>query len=700
MNINISVLFVNSIGKKKWGGGEKWILYTALGLKEKGHQVKIATRKNSVLYNKALAFGIQVINISYTTDFSLFSAIRLRKYFKRNQTDVAICSLNRDVRVVGGSCKFLTNRPKVIGRQGVQLINNKWKYRFTYKNFSDGILTNSNSLKNIYDSYQWWDDSFVKVIYNGVKNAQSVQKFDFEKFTKLDTDTKVIISAGRLNKQKGFEYLIESAIESKKNKKNWKYFIAGTGRQYRKLKNLIENNNLSDTVYLIGFQDNINSLFTRADVFVLASLYEGMPNVLLESMINKIPVVSTPVNGAKELITDGETGLFIKPKNAQSIYEKLNYLFENKEVLNNIAIQGQQYVIENFTHSNAVDKVHSYLTEVVLRETDKPSSEFFKKLLKSYYSIVSVKHKNVKAWYYLKNFIRIKTHKQFKSKGLNKILKTANQYDSKYLEERVNYYNRLTDKSELTEGYIHLRDFVYTKEMQTYFFDTWKYTRFFNPNCKIKYEFGDVTHIPKEPAIVKSRPIHENNHNSILLNLNKIRHFAFVKDNLPFARKLNKIVWRGNIWTYQPQRISFLEKHFNNPYCNIGHTNKADIETPWKVEKLTIHEQLKYKFILSIEGNDVATNLKWVMSSNSIAVMPTPKFETWFMEGTLIPDYHYIHIKDDYSDLNEKMEYYINNPDKAEIIRQNANNFVHQFKNRRREDLISVLVLQKYFNKN
>lgn len=78
----------------------------------------------------------------------------------------------------------------------------------------------------------------------------------------------------------------------------------------------------------------------------------------------------------------------------------------------------------------------------------------------------------------------------------------------------------------------------------------------------------------------------------------------------------------------------------------------------------TIREHLDYKFIMAIEGNDVASNLKWVMSSNSLAVMPRPTCETWFMEGTLIPDYHYIEVKDDFSDLEEKLNYYIAHPEK------------------------------------
>ncbi len=319
-------------------------------------------------------------------------------------------------------------------------------------------------------------------------------------------------------------------------------------------------------------------------------------------------------------------------------------------------------------------------------------------LKKTYSKLVTIKHKNLKPIYYLKNFIRLKFLPQFAHNKLDKKLKSLSNYDQEYINFRVNYYNKLEDKFTFSQEIKTLQDFIYTGKEKTYFFDAWKFTRYFKPEYKFSYEFGDVTKIPNNPSIVKSRPINGNNVNSILLNLNRIRHFIFVNENKPFVKKKNQIVWRGNIWSYQPQRVDFLEKHFSNPLCNIGHVNNTDIESNWFKEKLTIDEQLQYKFILSIEGNDVATNLKWIMSSNSIAVMPTPKFETWFMEGTLKPDYHYIHIKDDYSDLNDKLEYYIQNPNKADEIRKNANEYVVQFKNKKREELISLLVLKKYFH--
>ena len=68
------------------------------------------------------------------------------------------------------------------------------------------------------------------------------------------------------------------------------------------------------------------------------------------------------------------------------------------------------------------------------------------------------------------------------------------------------------------------------------------------------------------------------------------------------------------------------------------------------------------------------------------------------MEGTLIPNYHYIEVKDDFSDLEERLTYYIEHPKEAEAIIQHAHEYVDQFRDEAREKLISLLVLKKYFD--
>lgn len=230
-----------------------------------------------------------------------------------------------------------------------------------------------------------------------------------------------------------------------------------------------------------------------------------------------------------------------------------------------------------------------------------------------------------------------------------------------------------------------------------YFFDTYEFTRYFNQAFRWLMKPGDVTTVPPAPTIVKSRPVEGDNANSVLLKLNKVRHFFFVNDPIPFAEKEYKIIFRGDA-NGKPGRIRFFEKWFGHPLCDLVDTASHSVNpAEWKGTGMSVEEHLKYRYILALEGVDVASNLKWVMSSNCIAVMPRPTYETWFMEGTLVPDYHYIEIKPDYSDLLERTQYYSDHPDEAEAIIRHAHEYVEQFKNKEREDLLSLMVIDRYF---
>ena len=171
----------------------------------------------------------------------------------------------------------------------------------------------------------------------------------------------------------------------------------------------------------------------------------------------------------------------------------------------------------------------------------------------------------------------------------------------------------------------------------------------------------------------------------------------FVDDKIPITSKKNLAIFRGKIRSSRI-RTKFLEMYINHPLCDCGVVGKEEgVPLEWITPKKTIREHLEYKFVFALEGNDVASNLKWIMSSNSIAVMTRPTCETWFMEGRLIPDYHYIEIKDDFSDLEEKLTNYMDNINADENIIKNAHEYVMQFRDLKREKLISLLVLEKYF---
>ena len=309
--------------------------------------------------------------------------------------------------------------------------------------------------------------------------------------------------------------------------------------------------------------------------------------------------------------------------------------------------------------------------------------------------LVNRKYKNNRPIYYARAILREVFPDCFLRIQLNSKLKKQVDFDIEYIQKRVNYYCKLESCKPPFNFLVPLSEFKIPPRIRAYYFDSYEYTRFFNKKLRAAFLPGDINHVPDFPTILKSRPIGDYNTNSVILNLDKIRHFMFVNDKKPFFGKKNMLVGRGAVT--QPHRKRFLEMYFNHPLCNVGQVNKDDQGSRYLVEKMTIDEQLEYKFILSLEGNDVATNLKWVMSSNSLAVMPRPKYETWFMEGTLVPNYHYLLIEDDYSDLEERLTYYIEHTEEAMDIVKNANEYVNQFRNKKREDVISLLVLDKYF---
>lgn len=361
------ILLLNSIGKSKWGGGEKWMILAAKGLISKGHQVVIGCRPHSELGKKAQANNIPVFEISIGSDLSLSGAVKLYRYGRQHKVDVIIGCQNKDVRIAGVIRRFIGN-PVVLSRQGVRLIRNNLKYRLTFLPFCEGIITNTITLKNEYDSFGWWDDAFVKVIHNGVEVSdwQSVG-FDYHAFINGQcSKPKIVLSAGRLATQKGYDLLIDAAAEVCCQRSDVFFFIAGKGKLKKELTQQIVDKGLSDRVFILGFQRDLGSLFNGADLFVLSSLYEGMPNVVMEAMANRVPVVSSEVNGVSELLGVNNCGIIIPPGDSKALRDAIIRFFqmENPQLMIDNAYERIQ---DLFSVSRMVDELEDYLESKIVK---------------------------------------------------------------------------------------------------------------------------------------------------------------------------------------------------------------------------------------------------------------------------------------------------------------------------------------------
>lgn len=306
--------------------------------------------------------------------------------------------------------------------------------------------------------------------------------------------------------------------------------------------------------------------------------------------------------------------------------------------------------------------------------------------------------KNPKFVYYISAYARLCTPLPLLRPRLDRLDSEVDaRPDSDYIRQRADYYCKAVsypdvDPRQWREASVELCRQPMTRQ-KVYYLDSMWLARYFDPHLRWHLESGDVNYVPAVPSIAKSRPIGGDNSRAVLLKLDRVRHFIFADDHKAWRDKADRVIFRGKVKDKEP-RLEFLRRWAASPRVDAGSVDR--VPTPWTRPKLTIAEHLDYRYIMAIEGNDVASNLKWVMSSNSIAVMPKPTCETWFMEGRLKPNYHYIEVKPDFSDLMERLDYYSAHPDEAEAIIRHAHEWVSQFRDSRREKLIQLLVMRKY----
>lgn len=319
--------------------------------------------------------------------------------------------------------------------------------------------------------------------------------------------------------------------------------------------------------------------------------------------------------------------------------------------------------------------------------------------MKSIFSRVG-KGKNSKLLYFIREYSRRLVPPIFCRMMRGSMLKKLeHRQDYPELLKRIDYYCGIDDPGTLPKKSFRCDQYPRHHCHKVYKLDTYAVLRYFPRGLRWRFAGGDNITEYCLPTVVKSRPINCGSSNDVLLKLNRIRHYIFVNDKLSWEEKKDMAVFRGKC-ARKPLRLRFLNLFADSAMVDAGCNDRPDgVPEKCYVENTSIREQLKYKFVLCLEGNDVASNLKWVMSSNSLAVMPRPKYETWYMEGLLEPGVHYVEIRDDYSDLEEKMRYYISHPEDAKRIVKSANRWAAMFRDKKIEKQLQIAVMQRYFER-
>ena len=359
-----TICFFNS--KSAWGGGEKWHFEFSRSLFRRGHPIIVYTNRTGALKRKIVGSGIpsyeiKINNLSFLNPIKILRIVRI---LKKERVKSIIMNLSADVKVAGLAAK-IAGVQRVIYRRGSAIpIRNSRINRILFQKVVDEILANSYETKRtiLKNNPILIDPLKIKVIYNGMDFKQFESKTKKPCYQRNEGEI-ILGNAGRLEKQKAQEYLVDLAVELSKSKQNFRILIAGDGRLKDQLREYARTCGVEDRIVFMGFIEDMKSFMDSIDIFILSSRWEGFGYVIVEAMANAKPVVAFDVSSNPEIIEEGRNGFLIPPFDIGLFSDRVMELIANRELREKFGAYAKASVYERFDYNRALEALEGYLEE-------------------------------------------------------------------------------------------------------------------------------------------------------------------------------------------------------------------------------------------------------------------------------------------------------------------------------------------------
>jgi glycosyltransferase involved in cell wall biosynthesis len=212
------------------------------------------------------------------------------------------------------------------------------------------------------------DPRKIIVIPNGVDAARfsAASPADLKQYG-IPVGSRTFLFVGRLDQQKGLSYLLAAWQRLVATHPALQLLLVGEGPLRPALEAQIVELGLTASVRLLGWREEIPELMRAVDCVVLPSLWEGMPNVVLEAMAAGLPVVATRVEGTQEVIQDGRTGWLISPRSVSELTRALTEVIADPAAAQLRGECGRELVQQQFTWEAMVNR-YEQLYRIVLKE--------------------------------------------------------------------------------------------------------------------------------------------------------------------------------------------------------------------------------------------------------------------------------------------------------------------------------------------
>jgi glycosyltransferase involved in cell wall biosynthesis len=243
---------------------------------------------------------------------------------------------------------------------GIRVAEKRGRWRLNVDRWTDHLVNRhvcvSQSVADFSIRESGLAESKVLVIPNGVdvERFAAARPADLSPFG-IPKDAATILSVGRLDEQKNPFGLLHSFAAIAERHPSAHLLFVGHGTDEPDLRAEITDLRLDSRVHLAGWQADVPGIMRACDLFVLASKWEGMPNVLLEAGAAGIPIISTRVEGAEEIITSGESGVLVGISRQNELAAAIDDCLADPDAAKDRAVRLQQVVSEQFTWESVVN---------------------------------------------------------------------------------------------------------------------------------------------------------------------------------------------------------------------------------------------------------------------------------------------------------------------------------------------------------
>jgi len=233
------------------------------------------------------------------------------------------------------------------------------------------VLANAEAVKRFCVERVGLNPDKVRVVRNGI----DLQRFDAEAGMEPqepvpDAEGIPVVGAiARMEPQKGLSYLIEAFRLLRESGREARLWLVGDGPLRGRLESSVRNAGLADGVSFLGRRRDVPALLNRMDVVALPSLWEGLPNVMIEALAAGRCVVATAVDGTPEVVEDGRTGLLVPPRDRRALAAALARLLDDEPLRRRMGAAGRARVEREFRMERMVEE-----TARVYRELAAPAN--------------------------------------------------------------------------------------------------------------------------------------------------------------------------------------------------------------------------------------------------------------------------------------------------------------------------------------